>query len=683
MFGRLRNLFSRQPSSTLNSRVMVAGIGNKTINIITADGSSGGFQPRIGWNKEPQTGGGRAVWLEWRTQLTALIGRDTERRDLTEWANAHHALSFKVIEAPGGVGKTRLAAEVVQSLIDTGHWAGGFVGLVDFERAQRLAWQDRWILVVDYPEHAPKQLAKLVSAAIDGLSKGSQGKLRILLLCRAEHAITALLEQQGAKSFLSDPMRLGELADTDNLALLNEAIRKLGPTHASVNQQEFQAWFVQSPLHRSALFVLALALHLSITSQQRRNRFLPAAQLLQALLEREQRRWAKAESGHGLAPGTLEDVVAFATLMGGLSVPEVNTHLKNVYAWTDSHLPNIHAALADVWPLNCLDQAYPAMAPDLLAAVFLWHWRGQLRKQGLPHDHQLLARLAVQRRPAAASLLQRWNMHAYDQTVRLALGRPQDINSLESGLMDAAKQDATFAMVLKFASTSQRAWSGLTRLLVSVSAPHELATASAENEEASASRAGELNNFAVNLAQAGDVRAALVPAQEAVDLYRRLAQANAAAYEPDLAMSLNNLANRLAEDGQLAAALVAAQEAVDLYRRLAQANAAAHEPDLAGSLNNLANFLAKNGQLAAALVAAQEAVNLYKRLTQANAAAHEPDLAMSLNNLANRLAEDGQLAAALVAAQEAVVLLERASVATPKAFEERLTIARRGRDRLL
>ncbi|MCA9834067.1 MAG: tetratricopeptide repeat protein, partial [Thermomicrobiales bacterium] len=61
-----------------------------------------------------------------------------------------------------------------------------------------------------------------------------------------------------------------------------------------------------------------------------------------------------------------------------------------------------------------------------------------------------------------------------------------------------------------------------------------------------------------------------------------------AAYRPDLAMSLNNLAVRLAEVGDRKGALAPAQEAVNIRRELAKTAPAAYRPDLAGSLNNLA-----------------------------------------------------------------------------------------------
>ncbi|MCY7341954.1 MAG: tetratricopeptide repeat protein, partial [Pseudonocardia sp.] len=74
---------------------------------------------------------------------------------------------------------------------------------------------------------------------------------------------------------------------------------------------------------------------------------------------------------------------------------------------------------------------------------------------------------------------------------------------------------------------------------------------------------------------AGDRAGALDSITEAVDLRRRLAQTNPAAFLPDLAMSLNNLSLRQSNSGDRAGALDSITEAVDLYRRLAQTNPAA------------------------------------------------------------------------------------------------------------
>ncbi|MFD0159965.1 tetratricopeptide repeat protein, partial [Streptomyces sp. NPDC127139] len=65
---------------------------------------------------------------------------------------------------------------------------------------------------------------------------------------------------------------------------------------------------------------------------------------------------------------------------------------------------------------------------------------------------------------------------------------------------------------------------------------------------------------------------------------------------PNLATSLSNLGNQLAQTGRRSEALTAEQEAVEIRRRLAQDNPAAYEPNLAGSLSNLGIRLAEAGR---------------------------------------------------------------------------------------
>jgi tetratricopeptide (TPR) repeat protein len=83
------------------------------------------------------------------------------------------------------------------------------------------------------------------------------------------------------------------------------------------------------------------------------------------------------------------------------------------------------------------------------------------------------------------------------------------------------------------------------------------------------------------------VTEALAPGQEAVRLYRELAEVNPDAYLPHLAASLSNLGGWLAQLGRHEEALVPAEEAVQIRRRLAEANPAAYLPDLAMSLAKL------------------------------------------------------------------------------------------------
>ncbi len=188
-------------------------------------------------------------------------------------------------------------------------------------------------------------------------------------------------------------------------------------------------------------------------------------------------------------------------------------------------------------------------------------------------------------------------------------------------------------------------------------------------------RAGWLNHLSVALSALGHGEEAFRTAKESVRLYRRLAQADSQAFEPDLAMSLTNLARILADLGRREEALEVAKEAVVLYRRLAQANPQVFEPDLARSLTSLARILADLGRREEVFEVAKEAVALYRRLTQVRPQAFEPDLAMSLTNLARILADLGRREKAFQAAKESVRLYRRLAQVNPQAFEPDLAMS--------
>jgi len=137
----------------------------------------------------------------------------------------------------------------------------------------------------------------------------------------------------------------------------------------------------------------------------------------------------------------------------------------------------------------------------------------------------------------------------------------------------------------------------------------------------------------VTLADIGHHRDAHAAGAEAVEVYRRLAAGNPAAFEPHLAMSLNNLGNRLSNLGRRDEALTTTTEAVEIRRRLAAANPAAFEPDLAKSLNNLGIRLSNLGRRDEALTACRQAVELLRRLAAGHRQAHLPNLANALWNV--------------------------------------------------
>ncbi|MGH3570134.1 MAG: tetratricopeptide repeat protein, partial [Pseudonocardia sp.] len=118
-------------------------------------------------------------------------------------------------------------------------------------------------------------------------------------------------------------------------------------------------------------------------------------------------------------------------------------------------------------------------------------------------------------------------------------------------------------------------------------------------------------------------------------------------FEPDLASSLNNLSVMLSNLGRREDALTATTDAVEIYRRLAATNPAAFEPDLARGLWTFAWVrAAADTDLDAALPAAEQSAAIYERLHQRRPQAFGDDLRGALSTLADVLDGLGRAAEA-------------------------------------
>ena len=102
-----------------------------------------------------------------------------------------------------------------------------------------------------------------------------------------------------------------------------------------------------------------------------------------------------------------------------------------------------------------------------------------------------------------------------------------------------------------------------------------------------------LNNQSLRLSDLGRREEALAAIEEAVSIYRQLAEARPDAFLPDFAMARHNQSLRLSDLGRREEALAAIEEAVSIYRQLAKARPDVFLlPHLVPSLGNLADALA-------------------------------------------------------------------------------------------
>jgi hypothetical protein len=147
-----------------------------------------------------------------------------------------------------------------------------------------------------------------------------------------------------------------------------------------------------------------------------------------------------------------------------------------------------------------------------------------------------------------------------------------------------------------------------------------------------------LSSVSVDLSGLGRAEEALAAAAEAAEIYRRLAAARPAAYEPDLAGALLNLWVMLSGLGRAEEALAATAEVDGIIRRLAAARPAVYELGLARSLWAYAWVrVAVKADLAQALTAAEEAVTRYEALASRSPQAFTGDLAGALTTMADAL----------------------------------------------
>jgi hypothetical protein len=186
--------------------------------------------------------------------------------------------------------------------------------------------------------------------------------------------------------------------------------------------------------------------------------------------------------------------------------------------------------------------------------------------------------------------------------------------------------------------------------------------------------ASALNNQATLRSAVGDISGALAAIDEAVALKRSLAEKDST-FTPSLAMSLNNQAAFHSQVGDWTGAQAAVDEAVTLRRALIRAHPAALASDLANALSNQAKLRYEVGNRNGALAAIEEATNLWWNLVEANRAAFTPDLAGALTRQAAVRSGVGDNARALNVIEEATGLWRALVEANPAAFKPDLATA--------
>ncbi|WP_329425730.1 hypothetical protein [Streptomyces sp. NBC_01268] len=175
-------------------------------------------------------------------------------------------------------------------------------------------------------------------------------------------------------------------------------------------------------------------------------------------------------------------------------------------------------------------------------------------------------------------------------------------------------------------------------------------------------------NLSVGYALLGRNREAIALAEEVLPTVRHFAQVNDVAWVSELALALNNLAINQARVGATGDALETAHAAVSLARQCEAADPVLHGGLLMMALITLANRLTEARRPRDSLAAAEEAVGVSRRNVRYDRRHHLPGLALAVRVLRERRLGLQDRSGAVEAAGEAVELLKELALQDPGTF---------------
>lgn len=577
--------------------------------------------------------------------------------ELAKWRDGDAATAVRLLHAPAGQGKTRLAGRFgeesqgagwrVRCAVPGGAPAGPAVppGLAFSVPAGGTA--ERLLVVVDDTERwASQDLHRLVVDLAP-----TAPRTRFLLLARNPTRLWgelgADLDELGARL---DAERLPALAGTpaERAAEFAHArthfARELGIADAEAvtppdGLAQDDAYDSVLTVHMAAL--AALDAHL-------RGEPLPAepAALTGRLLRREFRHWQRLREGGGPPTDVMARLVYTAILAGPLPHDEAAVLLVRTGLAADraAALTLLHAhAAAYPWPSGGVVAADPRapdgralepLRPDLLGEDFValltpggppeggatpWALTAPTALLAAGGDPPPYTRQAVGVLVAAA---ERWP-HAHAPLDALLRARPEIMTAAGSaaliGLTRIERLDPQVLDAVEQALPYRRS----TDLDVGAAAlaAHVLPRRIAAAPEDGAARAELLSGLSRRLSHAARHEEALPPAAEAERIWRGLAAGDPHAHRADHARGLHHLGQRLAELGDWRAARTATAAAVTVRRALLPSDPALHRPALAHSLTALADQLHSLGDDRHALSVTERAVALLRDAMGEEAAA--------------------------------------------------------------
>ncbi|MFI1386080.1 trypsin-like peptidase domain-containing protein [Embleya sp. NPDC020886] len=595
---------------------------------------------------------------------------------LYAWCTGEPELALRLLHAPGGAGKTRLAAQLGLRLRNEG-WNAGFVApgapadpAWQAELVAALAVRIPVLVVLDYAEGQVPDIAAFLAYLDDHLPEGS--RLRILLLARSVEPLwQALSTSTGMPADADEKALTGRLDPGGSTSLATLAFDTFAahldcPWLRAPRTLDARAAAADSPLS-----VLALALDAVLTMRQG-DTWIETDDPLTRICTHELHAWSSVLKGQlpvgSVLTGTLgtlvsEGLLLVPTLAPGRD-PDALTELllrvcRAAFARTpEPDVAAVYTCLRTLYPGE--DEGVAPMEPDRIGEILMRRVFTSTVSSGnvvgylaaileTPDAAPIGARVATAARTIEVFARARGctgtgRIEAHDAYRRMdaALGAA------------AADNPAVVLPALVVAGEALPHVEPLVALMTPLLETCDPAVLGAVEERLPEYPSG------LSAAAAVTFRRLLGPGSATLTVP---AQAERLRLLSRFALRLGDLDTPGSGEDALDAAREAAALADDLYRRTGR-----YAGEYAAVLNNLALLLHRGGDLGTALAHAADAVERYRGLlAEAEATGDDVlcsrrrlDEAAALSTLVSLRLADGQVAAAVEEASRAVTLCMRA-----------------------
>ncbi len=562
--------------------------------------------------------------LRARRGVVPFYGRD-QLDLLLDWCQApdtEQRTGVAVVHGVGGAGKTHLTAELATRLTAEGWYTGFLTRQVDPADLRWLAGLVAPLLVVlDYAEDAQSATAISLIEALRGRPEPACVVLTARGLGGWWREISSSLTRDGIPFAALPPLELPRRHPS--VTGVFQRARRAFAKHLGTAEAE-----IDNPPHNPRWTTLDLVMLAWLAAHGTTALPNSPSELYDEILVREFDYWSRvcAKRGMSQPPERLLRAVGACVTLLAPTPERVTEAIRAVPDLTGAPewRTQLAAVIESLLPPDS-DTGTVTIRPDPVGErLILRELRpdGTLFRRCLRHandEERFNACVAITRATeqddrtatelAAATLTNEPEMWRPALAVTAAQGSP-----FEPTLLALADRDDSPLPLQQLADTIPLGHVTLRALALTAtlrSRPPE--PAGTADHEAPGQLAAWWNNLSLRQSDTGDRDGALASITEAVTHYRRLAEAQPAAFLPDLAGSLNNLSLRQSDTGDRDGALASITEAVTHYRRLAEAQPAAFLPDLAGSLNNLSLRQSDTGDRDGALASITEAVTHYRR----------------------------------------------------------------------